>query len=416
VAAQVTITTEFGKQASKFIGDEMGKKQKSLEAEAAQETDPDKKAQLKLEAAKYAEGGVYRVVVHAAVGGLTGGNLEGALGAAGAAASAPTLNELQAKLQSSLEASGMSSDAAKGIAKITTGLGAASIGAIAGGGSTTGAATAFNGDMNNRQLHPDERQKAKELATKSGGRYTAEQIEEQMRLMGNRVLGTEPNTIATLTGEQIPQSRDGKQDPVPGVIYSGSTPVLVETPGTYNGDIQNYIRQQTANPVTGVDSAYVRSQIPSAMPNTSAPPVATESVNRTATGANERAGLPEGGRSPGNTITAEGVADTAATVGRAAGVVSNTATAIAIVPGPHQPTAIGVAGVANVVDFGSKVVEQIARPDVGKGVVEIGTTFLGERANRVAPIVSPISNEIIEQIKNSPEANIVQKLINDKLK
>ncbi len=49
-------------------------------------------------------------------------------------------------------------------------------------GQTAGAAAAFGIDTHNRQLHPNERKLAKELASKSGGRYTAEQIEEQMRL------------------------------------------------------------------------------------------------------------------------------------------------------------------------------------------------------------------------------------------
>lgn len=64
---------------------------------------------------------------------------------------------------------------------------AAGIGAIAGG--TAGAATAFNADLNNRQLHPNERALAKRLAQKSGGKYTTEQIENALRTAGNTKTG-----------------------------------------------------------------------------------------------------------------------------------------------------------------------------------------------------------------------------------
>lgn len=53
------------------------------------------------------------------------------------------------------------------------------------GGTTAGAATAFNADMNNRQLSLPERQKAKDLAAKSGGKYTQQQIEDEMRRGSN---------------------------------------------------------------------------------------------------------------------------------------------------------------------------------------------------------------------------------------
>jgi hypothetical protein len=57
---------------------------------------------------------------------------------------------------------------------------------VASGGTVAGGATAFNADMNNRQLNPTERQTASNLAAKSGGKYTAQQIEDAMRTASNK--------------------------------------------------------------------------------------------------------------------------------------------------------------------------------------------------------------------------------------
>ncbi|WP_439645555.1 hypothetical protein, partial [Serpentinimonas barnesii] len=55
-------------------------------------------------------------------------------------------------------------------------------------------------------------------------------------------------------------------------------------------------------------------------------------------------------------------------VGRVAGIVGSTATAAAVQPGPHQPLATKVAVTATGVGLAADFVEQVARPDVGKGV------------------------------------------------
>ncbi|WP_236614431.1 RES family NAD+ phosphorylase, partial [Xanthomonas vasicola] len=94
------------------------------------------------EAAKWDEGGEYRVAAHTAVG-LLGGGVQGALGSATAATAAPMLNELTKNLPDGVrEAVG---------AGLAAGLGAAT-------GGAAGAGTAFNADTNNRQLHQDSNQ------------------------------------------------------------------------------------------------------------------------------------------------------------------------------------------------------------------------------------------------------------------
>jgi hypothetical protein len=107
------------------------------------------------------------------------------------------------------------------------------------------------------------------------------------------------------------------------------------------------------------------------------------------------------------------VADGASLVGRGAGVVSNTATAIEVgSPDPRVKAGAAAVGVVStVVDFASKVVEQVARPNTGQGIVEVGATVLGDIANKVAPIAAPISNEIVEKMKNTDEVKTIQEKI-----
>ncbi|UDF33551.1 UNVERIFIED_ORG: hemagglutinin repeat-containing protein [Shinella sp. XGS7] len=173
VNAQVAITSEFGKQASKAVGDY-----------AKQQHDKAKEAGDKDGMAAWEEGGKNRVALHVLVGGLTGG-VQGAVGAGAASVAAPSIDALQSGLQSALKDAGLGDSAANLISGLAGGATAATIGAAASGGSTAGAATAFNADMNNRQLHPPERQLAQQLAKKSGGKYTVQQIEDAMRNSGN---------------------------------------------------------------------------------------------------------------------------------------------------------------------------------------------------------------------------------------
>ena len=153
VQAQTAITAEFGKFASKKVGDAFGAKRDELKAEAkkAQDAgDATRAAELNAEAAKWDEGGAYRVAAHAVVGGLTGG-ASGALGAAAGAAAAPVLNEAQAAVAEKLTQAGASDKTAESVANLLTGAAATAIGGAVGGAA--GGAAALNEDANNRQLH-----------------------------------------------------------------------------------------------------------------------------------------------------------------------------------------------------------------------------------------------------------------------
>ncbi|MDB5958997.1 MAG: Polymorphic rane protein Filamentous hemagglutinin/Adhesin [Massilia sp.] len=139
VGAQMQITSAAMPRIAKEIGDYATGKQ----AELIKQGNPD-------DAAKWAEGGVYRVAAHAALGAM-GGALNGAIGAATAAVAAPTIDKLQTSWQSSLNNAGFNSNAAEVAAKLIASAAAGAIGGAVGG--TVALTAGLNADANNRQLH-----------------------------------------------------------------------------------------------------------------------------------------------------------------------------------------------------------------------------------------------------------------------
>gem|GEM_PF-2128959 len=102
IDAQIAITAEFGKQATRagaqFAQDQLNKAN-ALTALADLETDPARKADLKKQAeaieSDWKEGGPLRVLMHAGIG-LLGGGMDGALGAAASATMTPTISQMLA--------------------------------------------------------------------------------------------------------------------------------------------------------------------------------------------------------------------------------------------------------------------------------------------------------------------------------
>jgi filamentous hemagglutinin len=142
INAQTQITQAFTREAPKAVASFAASKYNELK-----DTDP-------AEAAKWAEGGIYRIALHTVVGAL-GGGFDGAAGAAASASAANLMNAFQDGIQQGLVAAGLSDGAAKTLAQGVATLTAAGIGAAVGGAQ--GAATAATVDANNRQLHPAER-------------------------------------------------------------------------------------------------------------------------------------------------------------------------------------------------------------------------------------------------------------------
>ena len=166
LSTQTAITSEFGKNSAKFVGDTAGKKQKELtdQASAAKAAgQADEASRLTAEALLWAEGGAYRVSMHL-VAGAMGGGVNGAAGAAASASTAGVMDKVQAQMQASLEAGGMNKEVAKATASLLTAGASAAIAGAAGG--VQGATAGLNVDLNNRQLHPTEIKRIKDLAGK----------------------------------------------------------------------------------------------------------------------------------------------------------------------------------------------------------------------------------------------------------
>jgi len=156
VQAQAQITQQFNQNAAREIGTYADKKYNELRV-----SNP-------TEAAKWAEGGEYRVALHTASGALSGG-VGGALGAGATAALMPRIGE-------AINEMGLPAPVAQALGAVT----AAAIGGVTGGGA--GAASAYSVDINNRQLHPTETAWIKSNAQKFADKLGISETEAEKRL------------------------------------------------------------------------------------------------------------------------------------------------------------------------------------------------------------------------------------------
>ncbi|MES2833012.1 MAG: hemagglutinin repeat-containing protein [Pseudomonadota bacterium] len=154
IDAQTTITNAFGKNAPKAVAEFSGDRSAELNDQAKAAADSGnatQAAELREQAQKWEEGGVYRAALHAAIGALAGG-LQGAAGAGVSSLAAPTLAQvvndpnLPAPVRQVL------------IASAGTAIGFAI-------GGTTGAAAGLNQTANNFLRHEQADAMRKETAT-----------------------------------------------------------------------------------------------------------------------------------------------------------------------------------------------------------------------------------------------------------
>ena len=160
VEAQTKITQAFGQQAAKLIGTYADTAEKDLRKKAekaSQEGDQALADSLSADADKWKEGGEYRAAAHAAIGMLSGG-VGGALGAAASATLMPGIAEQIQKM-------GLPPAVNSAVSLAV----AAGVGAAVGG--SAGAASAYNVDLNNLQLHQGQRDFAKQYAKKFAQYY-----------------------------------------------------------------------------------------------------------------------------------------------------------------------------------------------------------------------------------------------------
>ncbi|KIH84613.1 putative large exoprotein involved in heme utilization or adhesion of ShlA/HecA/FhaA family [Pseudomonas batumici] len=175
------------------------------------------------------EGGSARIAMHALFGGAissaTGGDFKtGAIAAGASQAMAGVLNDTFDKQPKLREAFSQ-----------IVGLTASG---LAGGDVGKASWVALMADQYNRQLHPDDKALAKKLAGLSDGKYTAEQIEEQMRL--SSVKGTDISA-----GTDIVASKGERYDEGGNWVELGSSGKYLQQYAKADLDIIAFIQQHS---------------------------------------------------------------------------------------------------------------------------------------------------------------------------
>jgi filamentous hemagglutinin len=173
----------------------------------------------------------------AGLGGGAGTAVAGAVGAGAASLAAGKLSGLSDAIAGASPTRNAEMD--KALGNIVANAVATGAGYVAG---NAGAFEAGNVDLYNRSLHEDSKAKeqslAKQLADGSGGKYTPEQIEDQMAQMNLTVNGqTESGGVRVATGTQ-PQDGTGWQSY--GVNKAGQQ-VWAQSLGPGDPDLQSYI-------------------------------------------------------------------------------------------------------------------------------------------------------------------------------
>ncbi len=341
------------------------------------------------------EGGANRALMQGAgaalVTGLAGGNaVGGAAGAAIASIASGKLNELSSAIAGSDPTGNANMNQALG--NIVTNALATGAGAAVGGES--GAFSGYNVDRFNRQLHPEEKTLAKQLADKSKGKYTQAQIEDQMRIMGVSVNGIhESGAPATLVGTTptdmgaqwvgAPATADGKM-------------VLTQKTATANLELQSYI-------VANADSA-APSQVPSQF---SYDQPAKPDYHFTLTGPFTR--LPN--QTDVNYVKST-TGDLASATSTTAGWVGSTSGALASAPSPFAPLFAQIAFGATAVGVGADAIGQMVSPNFGQYGVGGILNVVSNAASEKYPLLGPVINGVSNTMNGSDISNKVQEMLN----
>ncbi|MEX3977767.1 hemagglutinin repeat-containing protein [Paraburkholderia sp. EG287A] len=329
-------------------------------------------AQYQAVADSWAEGGSNRVTLHigggALLGGLGGGSVGTALqGAAGAGLSAALANQLDSLSKGIADSTGSTL-----LGSLASNVAAGVGGALVGGGA--GATTAANADLYNRQLHPDERKLAKNIADKSNGQYTQAQVEDQLRLMG--LSSADGSSVPPGTAEEL----NGRTPTDPGAkwIDTGLTnangnPLVIQALPQANPELQAFILQNynSATP-GGVPSVYTYTPTP----------VATD--------------------------VRGAVANVAESVSTAAGRIGSAAAAGASLPTPYAPALDTIAFGSTVTGIAADFIQQIAQPNSAQYVFNGFTAMLSNYASSKFPGLTPAINELTNQVNSSSAAASIQ--------
>jgi filamentous hemagglutinin len=210
IDAQIAITAEFGKQASKAVGDYAQARMdeaRGLRAQADREADPERGKALAAQAQALEDNwgarGALRLAAHTLIGGLTGG-VGGAAGAAVGTLTAPVVAQ-------ALADAGISGP----LAQALTGIASTAVGVAVGG--TAGGAAAINEVVNNYLNHPELKTRTEKAKACGNGDAAAcksvrelDQLSEERNAtirngtlyvsaeQGNQILGSMQTTMGSL--------------------------------------------------------------------------------------------------------------------------------------------------------------------------------------------------------------------------
>jgi DNase/tRNase domain of colicin-like bacteriocin len=246
VAAQVQITTEFGRQASQAVGNyaqgqlKEAEKKRQDASQARQGGDSALAQRLEQEAsqieANWGEGKPARVALHAGVG-LLGGGAQGALGAASSQALVPQLAQEIAQLDIPVEVK----QALVQVAGLT--LGAAT-------GGQAGAATAVNATAHNFLTHTELKTRAEQQKACSAGQAKACQAVRELDQKSAQRNEDIRNGVLAVSPEQGAQILQDLQASMTGLqTYKAELQTQLDKTGDpqQRADLQNQINQADNN-------------------------------------------------------------------------------------------------------------------------------------------------------------------------
>jgi len=399
IDAQTQITLAFSQQAPKAVATFAGGRAEDLRKQADQEPDLDKRAELMADAGKWDEGGVYRVALHTATGALSGG-VAGALGAGAAAGAAPLLTDLQNNVRDGLINAGVDPTTAT-LTSQAIALGtAAGMGALVSGGSTAGAGMGLAIDANNRQLHPDERTLAKQLAANSNGKYTVEQVEDALRAAGNKRSGEGVGTgsIVNVDGNKATVYDDGAKWSVVQNGQNGTQQLIQQVPLNVSPDLMAYIQQGTGNNYTWSPTQNLSLN----MNNASGILNPYKQANCIGTQCSVVTLNPQ---LPTRNQMADGAGWLSTQSGQFAAAATAYGTFLANSPNPilqaGAATQLSMAWTATLAGFGASALEQLLRPNVGQTLYEGALGLGGQIVSDRIPLASPVVNELGQTIKGT---------------
>ncbi|WP_321945781.1 hemolysin [Paraburkholderia sp. J10-1] len=328
----------------------------------------------------------------AVVAGLGGGVASAVEGAAGAAIGSKMGGNLN-RLSDSNAASNPTGDADinQALGNIVANVIATGAGAAAGG---AGAFSSSDVDRYNRQLHPEEKTLAKQLADKSGGKYTQAQIEDQMRIMGVSDNGTsESGAPTTLIG---PAPTDSGAKWISGGTTANGQPILTQVTAQADPALQSYILSNYNSASSGqVPSQFTYQQTGSGSMNVTGPFTKFDQSD------------------------AQFVRSTAGSVaGFGATQLDRTAafaTAFEAAGSPIPYVSVSAGTIAVGATFGSWLlngVQQAATPNTGNYAVSTAIgQMTGALSNRY-PVAAPVINEFGNITSNSGQAQNAQEWVN----